>query len=69
MIPPMVRLGRDRAIINPPGGKTMAKGQVRSNRETRKPKKDKTAVKTVSTEGSQVRLSGSTTPIGKKPKA
>ena len=44
----------------------MAKGQVRSNRETRKPKKDKSVVKSVSAEGSQVRLAGSTVPIGKK---
>ncbi|CAN7592346.1 MULTISPECIES: hypothetical protein [unclassified Rhizobium] len=44
----------------------MAKGQIRGNKETRKPKKDKSVVKTVSTEGSQVKLAGSTTPIGKK---
>lgn len=44
----------------------MAKGQVRSNKETRKPKKDKSVVKTVSTEGSQVKLAGSTAPLGKK---
>jgi hypothetical protein len=46
----------------------MAKGQVRSNRETRKPKKDKSVVKTTSTEGSQVKLAGSALPFGKKPK-
>ena len=44
----------------------MAKGQVRGNKETRKPKKEKSATKSVSTEGSQVKLAGSTTPIGKK---
>ncbi|MDB5556306.1 MAG: hypothetical protein JWL86_6290 [Rhizobium sp.] len=44
----------------------MAKGQVRGNKETRKPKKDKSVIKSVSTEGSQVKLAGSTTPIGKK---
>jgi hypothetical protein len=36
----------------------MAKGQVRSNKETRKPKKDKAAPKPVSSEGSQVKLAG-----------
>lgn len=44
----------------------MAKGQMRSNKETRKPKKDKAAAKTSSPEGSQVKLAGSTVPIGKK---
>lgn len=44
----------------------MAKGQVRSNKEARKPKKDKSPAKSVSTEGSQVKLAGSTVPIGKK---
>jgi hypothetical protein len=37
----------------------MAKGQVRSNKETRKPKKDKSAVKTAANEGSQVKLATS----------
>lgn len=46
----------------------MAKGQVRSNREVRKPKKDKTAKAAVSTEGSQVKLAGSSFPSGKKDK-
>lgn len=45
----------------------MAKGQVRGNKETRKPKKDKSVVKT-ETEGSQVKLAGSTIPFGKKGK-
>ncbi|WP_164901786.1 hypothetical protein [Neorhizobium lilium] len=45
----------------------MAKGQVRSNRETRKPKKDKAAPAAVSTQGSQVKLAGSTE-TGKKSK-
>jgi hypothetical protein len=38
---------------------TMAKGQVRSNKETRKPKKDKDAKDTSSTQGSQVKLAAS----------
>jgi hypothetical protein len=47
----------------------MAKGQMRSNRETRKPKKDKSVVKaTTSSEGSQVKLAGSTGSFGKKDK-
>lgn len=45
----------------------MAKGQVRSNREVRKPKKDK-AAKATATEGSQVKLAGSSVPLGKKDK-
>ncbi len=39
---------------------TMAKGQVRSNRETRKPKKDKVAASAAPTLGSQVKQAGST---------
>lgn len=46
----------------------MAKGQVRSNREVRKPKKDKSVVKVASSEGSQVKLAGATMPLGKKGK-
>jgi hypothetical protein len=46
----------------------MAKGQVRSNKETRKPKKDKAASSSVSSEGSQVKLAGSSSPFGKKDK-
>ncbi|CDZ28523.1 hypothetical protein [Neorhizobium galegae] len=46
----------------------MAKGQVRSNRETRKPKKDKTAAVTVAPAGAQVKLAGSGLTLGKKPK-
>ncbi len=47
----------------------MAKGQMKSNKETRKPKKDKSAAApAASTLGSQVKLAGSTTPIGKKDK-
>ena len=46
----------------------MAKGQVRSNKETRKPKKDK-VVKPTAAGGSQAGLSGSTVPlVGKKKK-
>jgi hypothetical protein len=44
----------------------MAKGQVRGNRETRKPKKDKSVVKATQSEGAQVKLAGSTIPFGKK---
>jgi hypothetical protein len=47
---------------------TMAKGQVRGNKETRKPKKDKTVTKTVSSEGSQVKLAGGNATFGKKDK-
>lgn len=43
----------------------MAKGQVRGNKETRKPKKDKSVVKTTNVEGSQVKLAGSTIPLKK----
>jgi hypothetical protein len=46
----------------------MAKGQMRSNKETRKPKKDKVA-KPTSSEGSLGKLAGSTVPlVGKKKK-
>ena len=44
----------------------MAKGQVRGNKEARKPKKEKGAVKEQVTEGSQVRLAGGTSPFTKK---
>ncbi|KOF22622.1 hypothetical protein AC244_03695 [Ensifer adhaerens] len=46
----------------------MAKGQVRSNREVRKPKKDKAVKAAVATEGSQVKLAGSSFSLGKKDK-
>ena len=39
----------------------MAKGQIRSNKETRKPKKDKVAAKAAPTLGSQVKNSESAT--------
>ena len=39
----------------------MAKGQVRSNKETRKPKKEKGTEKSAPTLGSQVKNSESTT--------
>ncbi|WP_277877902.1 MULTISPECIES: hypothetical protein [Agrobacterium] len=39
----------------------MAKGQVRSNKEVRKPKKDKAAPVAAPTLGSQVKASESTT--------
>jgi hypothetical protein len=55
-----------RMIINHVEEYPMAKGQMRSNKETRKPKKDKSPIKAASSEGSQVKLAGSTTPIGKK---
>lgn len=41
----------------------MAKGQVRSNREVRKPKKDKTAAAATPPAGSAVKLSGSKVPL------
>lgn len=45
----------------------MAKSQMRSNRETRKPKKDKTTVTPPPLPGLQVKLSGSSaTGLGKK---
>jgi hypothetical protein len=37
----------------------MAKGQVRGNKEVRKPKKDKSAVKPPADEGSQVKQAAS----------
>lgn len=43
----------------------MAKGQVRGNKESRKPKKDKSVVKPAVVEGSQVKLAGSTIPFKK----
>jgi hypothetical protein len=44
----------------------MAKGQVRGNREIRKPKKDKSIVKAPSAEGSFVKAASSTIAFGKK---
>lgn len=45
----------------------MAKGQIRSNREARKPKKDKSVTSPPPPSGSQVKLSGGeTTGFGKK---
>ena len=38
----------------------MAKGQMKSNKETRKPKKDKVAAAPVATLGSQVKLAANT---------
>lgn len=46
----------------------MAKGQLRGNRETRKPKKDKSVVKAPSVEGSQVKFAGTAVSFGKKDK-
>ena len=46
----------------------MAKGQVRSNKETRKPKKDKAAPSSVNTQGSQVKLAESNATFGRKEK-
>ena len=46
----------------------VAKGQVRGNREVRKPKKDKGAVKASAVEGSQVKFAGSSALFGKKDK-
>ncbi len=45
----------------------MAKGQVRGNREVRKPKKDKSAP-SVAPVGSQVKAAGSAVSLGKKDK-
>ena len=38
----------------------MAKGQMRCNKEARKPKKDKSVPVTVAPQGSQVKFAGST---------
>ncbi|MCA1409381.1 hypothetical protein I6F26_34295 [Ensifer sp. IC3342] len=46
----------------------MAKGQARSNREVRKPKKDKTAVPVAAVQGSQVKFANSRPSLGKKQK-
>lgn len=46
----------------------MAKGQLRSNREARKPKKDKTAAVAMPQPGSAVRQAGNTVGAGKKDK-
>lgn len=46
----------------------MAKGQMRSNRETRKPKKDKSAPSASAPAGSQVKMAGSGLTLGKKDK-
>ncbi len=40
----------------------MAKGQQRSNREVRKPKKDKTVVATPASTGTQVKMAGGNMP-------
>ncbi|WP_200834872.1 hypothetical protein [Phyllobacterium salinisoli] len=47
----------------------MAKGQQRSNRETRKPKKEKVAPKAETPFGAQVKLANSTVDARRKPKA
>ncbi len=44
----------------------MAKGQMRSNKETRKPKKDRSPAAAAPTLGSQVKLAGSTAGADKK---
>lgn len=44
----------------------MAKGQMRSNREARKPKKDKSAAPVAAVHGAQVRLVGNGLSLGKK---
>jgi hypothetical protein len=46
----------------------MAKGQVRSNRETRKPKKDKSAAAPHAAQGAQVKQASSPLTLGKKDK-
>jgi hypothetical protein len=47
----------------------MAKGQKRSNRETRKPKQEKAPPKPESTFGSQIKLAASTNPPRGKAKS
>ncbi|NNH59803.1 hypothetical protein HLI01_23990 [Rhizobium laguerreae] len=47
---------------------SMAKGQVRSNREVRKPKKDKQAAKVESTFANQMKTATKTAPQGSAPK-
>jgi len=50
-----------------PKDKPMAKGQTRSNREIRKPKKDKSAAAAPAPSGSQVKLAGGhTASVSKK---
>lgn len=46
----------------------MAKGQIRSNREARKPKKDKSATPVAAAQGAQVKLAQSGLGLGKKSK-
>ncbi|WP_326889383.1 hypothetical protein U8P73_06985 [Rhizobium beringeri] len=46
----------------------MAKGQVRSNREVRKPKKDKQEAKVESTFANQMKTATKTAPQGGAPK-
>jgi hypothetical protein len=46
----------------------MAKGQIRSNREARKPKKEKAAAVAPAALGSQVKSAGSGLSLGKKQK-
>jgi hypothetical protein len=46
----------------------MAKGQQRSNKEVRKPKKEKLAAKPSATLGSQVKQAANFNSPGKKPK-
>lgn len=47
----------------------MAKGQVRSNKEIRKPKKDKTKAAAAAPAGSQVKFANATTADGKRNRA
>ncbi|WEX88022.1 hypothetical protein PZN02_000472 [Sinorhizobium garamanticum] len=46
----------------------MAKGQARSNREVRKPKKDKAVAPVTAVQGSQVKFANSGPSLGKKQK-
>ena len=46
----------------------MAKGQIKGNRETRKPKKDKAAAPAQPQQGFQVKQASSPAPTGKKGK-
>ncbi len=46
----------------------MAKGQARSNREVRKPKKEKTVTPVATAQGTQVKFANSALSLGKKQK-
>ncbi|HWT58736.1 MAG TPA: hypothetical protein VN284_12900 [Rhizobium sp.] len=62
------RAGYDFSVFDQTGDLSMAKGQVRSNREVRKPKKDKQAAKVESTFANQMKTATTTAPHGSAPK-